>query len=332
MKFLKFSSGSIKFSLGEEEIVATREFLRSKDLNYFPDGTLGIFKEDATTVIFASNNAIARLEGFFDAPFRQVESNITLEKPKQIYNYVGGGPVYFDEPSDTLLLFYHAERHPRGIKKFYSTLGITYSRDLGHHFFDLGEFILPYITLKEASGKQIEVSGGAVVPHHKYLYVYYTDHAKTGERGLAVARAESADVIISAQQGNLSEWKKYYNGHFSEPGLGGNFTPLLQSQELTWPHIIYNSYLKKFILIYTTAKKLFLRFSLDGLVWENPTIVVAGSKNSKEEFFYPTLISPKNDPVFIAGKELWIYYTHSKIGGWHRWEDAQWVRRKIIFK
>ncbi len=332
MRFLKSSSAI--FSIGEEEIVATREFLHSKDLHCFPDGTLGILKEDRNTIIFASNNAIARLEGSFDVPFQQVESNILLEKPKRKYNYIGGGPIYFDKHSNTLLLFYHAEYHPHGIRKFYSTLGIAYSNDLGHHFFDLGECVTPNITFKEASkmDKQIEVCGGAILPCQKYLYIYYVDYTKTGERGFAVSRAKITDVITAAQQGSLSEWNKYHKRTFSESGLGGNFTPIIRSQKFTWPHVIYSKYLKQFILIYTTFNNLFLSFSSDALTWEKPTMIVTQGENPKEEFFYPTLVSLENDPVFLVGREFWVYYTHSQIGRWHRWDDAKWVRRKIICK
>ena len=332
MTLLKFSSGSIKFFLEEEEIFASRKFLCSKGLDYFPDGTLGILKNGRDVVIFASNNAIARLKGQFDSPFEKIDPGVTLEQPKQPYDYVGGGPIYFDKQFNILILSYHAEDRTRGLKKFFSRLGLAYSQNKGQHFRDAGKYITIQKGITRKGIENIEISGGALVPGRKYLYVYYTDYTKMGKRRLAVARAPINKTIAAAQKGEISQFRKYYKGKFSEPGLGGKFTSLIRSQKLSWPHVIYNEYLKKFTLVYTISQQLFLSFSSDGINWENPVPIITTKKNSKEEFFYPTLLSLRDDPVFAAGKEFWIYYTRSQIGAWNRWKDAQWVRRKIILE
>jgi len=44
--------------------------------------------------------------------------------------------------------------------------------------------------------------------------------------------------------------------------------------------------------------------------------------------FYPTIVGM--EPISSqSGASFFVYYTDSILGGWDRWQDARWVRRRI---
>ena len=46
------------------------------------------------------------------------------------------------------------------------------------------------------------------------------------------------------------------------------------------------------------------------------------------EQFYPTIVGMDPNPS-QSGASFYVYYTDSILGGWDRWQDARWVRRRI---
>jgi hypothetical protein len=72
------------------------------------------------------------------------------------------------------------------------------------------------------------------------------------------------------------------------------------------------------------SSALYFTISDDGINWSRRMLI----SDEAGELFYPSIMGTGDDPR-ITGREFYIYYTHSLVGAWNRWGDAQLVRRKI---
>ena len=75
----------------------------------------------------------------------------------------------------------------------------------------------------------------------EYFYIYYGDtHALAAngsvqntsnsgggnpDQGVSVVRAKVRDVVAAAKQGKGVPWKKHFEGGWTEPAMGGKFSP-----------------------------------------------------------------------------------------------------------
>jgi len=327
----------VSVNVGESEIVYYRQELREIGLNDWPDGTFGVLKEGEEYTFYAANSATPYVtKGTLDKPAQNMVASVTITGGEP-YDYKAGGPVYRDPASGKLLLFYEGEIHIGGDSKhFYSVIGLAVSTDeTGRNFRDLGAIIQPNLPLEQAEreGKIIEVGGGPYVVRDGYFYVYFSDSLASGGRNnLAVARAPVAEVVEAALANESVPWLKYYEGSFSEPGIGGLSSPLEPGNPPTsWMDLSYNTYLDKIVMVVADFggliyPNLYITWSDDGLNWA-PRILLADELG---ESFYPSLIGLGDDPK-QTDQSFYVYYTLSLAGGWSRWTNALLERRLISF-
>ena len=161
-------------------------------------------------------------------------------------------------------------------------MALAVSTNGGYTFNTQGYIIIQY---NEAAlfaagdcGENTNVGGsGIVVRPDGYMYIWYDDDGQP-----AVARAAMSDV----EAGNPNNWYKYYNGSFSQPGIGGQATPLNQ-----WvghhTQVTFNTYLNKYIS--ATGEPMGITTSSDGVNWSNPTTIQQGGAGM---FWYTNITSP----------------------------------------
>lgn len=221
-------------------------------------------------------------------------------------DYAGGGTVYWDPGSSKLIQIYHGERHFDGDpKQFYSSLGIAISSDAGKTFQKLGLIIQP--ELPPSQGVKVPSSSGSLVKMGDYFYLYYSDISPDGTCAgvsagglpcVTVARASVSDVISSAVHGKVAPWSKYYNGTFSESGVGGKFSPLFTTPGNVWPRwpmVTPDPYKGIYFMVYAAgATGLVLRESSDGLNWGAPVQIVTAETG--ETINYPSIVSVEKTP------------------------------------
>lgn len=125
----------------------------------------------------------------------------------------------------------HFEDQDHGFMETFR-LGSAYSRDGGRTFDFLGFTLSPDLAeerVKEGNctGK-INIAGTGMRWDDEYLYVYFSDMSEEdrSDRRIAVARARQEDVAHNARKGRVAEWRKYYDGKWEEPGLGGKSADL----------------------------------------------------------------------------------------------------------
>jgi hypothetical protein len=322
-----FSAGAsaAEFSIGAAEVVYTKSQRKSGGGSNWPDGSFGVISNgDGTYDFYGANSSKSVLTtGTLTDPGANKQSVTITGVPKKTFSYLAGGPVYEDPYSGARLMIYHAEDGGKG-KSFYSVLGMAISTDPAHkEFRDLGVIIKPNLSSGSA-----EVGGGSFAVINGFLNVYYTDYMADGNINfVAAARAPMADLMNNAIVGRSTAFTKYYNGAWSQPGLGGRSSYLENGNPgNSWLGVSYNDYLNQLVMVSsqwsTDEGDLYLTTSSDGVNWapRTPLAIDPG------EQFYPSLIGAGGS---VTGQQFYAYYTDSQKGTWNRWSDAQLRRRAI---
>lgn len=321
-------AGAVDFSVGEREVIYTKKQRSNKKLATWPDGNLGVVRNANGTYDFygANGGKPVRTTGTLEDPGKAKKGVSISGIPKKKFDYVAGGPVYQDPASGMRLMVYHAETHGKSAKDFYSVLGLAASTDpKGLKFQNLGVILQPTLPKGKA-----EIGGGTFAVMNDYFHIYYRDTDHSGATSeLSVARASVSELVQNALSGRGTSFSKYYNGSWSEPGLGGRSSALeLGNPTNGWASMSYNNHLNQLVMVSSgwagAAPDLFLSTSTDGINWapRQPVVLDAG------EQYYPTIIGTGTDPTH-SDQSFYVYYTDSNKGAWNRWKDAQLVRRQI---
>jgi HYDIN/CFA65/VesB-like, Ig-like domain len=235
-------------------------------------------------------------------------------------DYVGPGAVITAANGTDLLMFYAAENHLFGdahydFSPFYSSIGLARSTDNGVTWNRVGQ-VITGITPKPtqpppgalgATGPSVIMSGG-------YIYLYYLD---VGNYYIYPDVVHVARAPV-ASDGAPGAWLKYYQGAFTEPGLGGLSTPV-QGQvppgEITkgafWPDVSYNTCLQTFLMVFQTADGYYYSTSPDLLTWTLQGKVFSYSPDFDPNgvwYGYQTLVSPDQSSERVTSCTGYLYY------------------------
>jgi hypothetical protein len=322
------SAEALDLAIGPKETIYTASQRKAKGLSSWPDGNLGVVANGTGGLDFygANSGSPVKVTGTLTNPDQSKKSVNISGLPKKTFDYVSGGPVYYDEASGAHLMIYHAEIWGKSAKDYHSMLGMAVSTDpAGLAFKDLGTIVEPNLQKGFA-----EVGGGSFAILGNYMDVYYRDWgASGGTSELAVARAPISDLISNALSGVATPFSKYYGGSWSQPGRGGMSSPLeVGNPYNSWSAVSYNDYLNQLVMVTSqpapSGEDLYLASSADGVNW-SPRQPIALDPG---EQFYPSLIGTGPNPQ-ITGQSFYVYYTDSKKGAFSRWSDAQLARRQI---
>jgi hypothetical protein len=319
------------FQIGELEQIYSFRQRRNRMGQFAPDGSIGVVETRRGKFDFYVPNgpSMVRLSGTPTKPGRS-RRKVRIEGLPGIFNHVAGGPVFEDPLTKTRFMIYHAEIHRFSPQDFYSVLGLAVAIDRkGLKFRDLGIIIRPNRSLDEMHDP-IDIGGGTFVISDEYLLVYFRDYLEAGGSAeLAVARISFVELLADAQLGLTPQFQKYFEGDWLEPGIGGRASPLeIGNPANAWCAVSYNHVLDRFVLAISQwtpeLSDLYLATSVDGLNWTSRQPIDL----SPREQFYPSIIGMEPIP-WVSGTSFFIYYTDSELGGWNRWQDARFVRRRI---
>jgi hypothetical protein len=114
-------------------------------------------------------------------------------------------------------------------------------------------------------------------------------------------------AVSNDPKGAPGTWKKYYNGDFTEDGLGGMQSPLpgLENYPGGNPSVHWNTYLKKWVMVWHgwAPTKIYVSVSANGINWDTPQAIVSSSIAGRA--WYPTIIGGTD---VEAGQTAKIYY------------------------
>ena len=307
-------------------------------LSYFPDmGVVPLDRTDGERLLVTAGNRTYLVEG--ESLTSLTAASVVLEPgaPGEFDNGYAGISAGLQTSEGAMFGFYHAEDHeglpviePSGVPGYYGSIGAAVSHGGGRTWEKLGQVITSSVPKFQFSYEGQADSGadgpGLVLEKSgRYAYLYYTEHSRVDERGIVICMAR-ADL----SQGDPAPgaWHKYYNGEFTEPGIGGRDTPVITAEmrddaEPMYPRVVYSPALQQYLMVlnvnfwreYLDAtgpehSGVFYALSDDGIRWSEPrrlwvdfALPQPGRSLSWEVTFLP------DD---LAGDRGWLVYGYSE--------------------
>lgn len=236
----------------------------------------------------------------------------------------------WSDPSGPLLAWYHQEHWGLcpGSRLAVPQIGLAVSWDGGLSFTDYGPILTsgdPY----DCSAQNGYIAGGygdfSVIRDraNQYFYVLFTNYAgPVANQGICAARF-SFDRRLTPTGAVM----KYYNGGWTEPGIGGKVSAILPAK-VSWqkantdsfwgPAVHWNTYLNSYVMLLNRSccttgfpqKGIYISYSAD---LSDPTTWAKPVKLVDDPGWYPQVIGMENDGTDrIAGRRARFYiYGHS---------------------
>ncbi len=311
----------------------------------WPDSEFGVFRTDAGYTFFSSDGAhhnennkygsVTRTLGTLDNPVGTAPPIDVIVHPNPdpavnpnyaAYTYMGSGRIYRvldGKPgAGSLLDVYHAEIDTE--TSFYSLLGLAISKDDGLHWTDLGEIVRPNQPY-EADLAGFDIGSPRLVdsPDGQYFYVYFPDWIANGTPQpttatvVSVARAPIASVLEAAagERPHAAAFQKYYEGAWSQPGIGGLSTDLNPNAGYAGSaNVAYDSAFGRYVMVTDDTQHIAYAESENGLAWTLP-VLLTQDENSQASFNYAVPIGTGYDPN-ILGEQFYVFFTYGAPQGW----------------
>ena len=320
-------------TLGNREILLGAGQL---GLNYFPDMSIPVIARGQNLRMYtAAGHRSYLLQG---PDIQNLNSATLVLAEGGVGSYDNGGAWIcgHHQAGNNLYVFYHAEDQenmppiPGGIPGFYASIAAAVSTDGGLTFTKLGRVLTSSLP-KDTNGRPAQGAGECSVvagPTGRYLYMYYTDHSNLNGRGVQIAMAR-AD--LSQGPPTAGSWEKYYQGSFSQPGLGGFETPIVTAPggagDAINPQVTYSVHLKRYVMTYgvndwteyyksfAADSGVYLAYSADGIHWSGHTNILPDWSiplQSRRIATHPSIIWDTGNGALGSG---WLVYGYSPSWG-----------------
>ena len=312
-------------------------------LAYFPDGAVSILQgtpDAAFRMIVPAGIRSYLVEGERLDALTKSTMILAPGRPGEFDNGYAGICSVYRHRDGKLYAFYHAEDQedmppiPGGVFGFFCSIGMAVSDDGGQSWRKLGQAITSakpksWTAFPEQPDRGAGEVGVVVSRDGKHLFAYYTEHSRMENRGVQICLAR-AD--ISAEPPIPGTWKKYRDGRFSQPGIGGLDTPVISAAatdnaDAAFPQVSYSEYLGKYVMVLNinvwreyiesgrelSLSGIYVAYSDDAVEWSKPEMLVkdyAVSRTGKSVSWHPAIIW--SDPEHRAG---WLVYSHSEKWG-----------------
>ncbi len=263
---------------------------------HFPDQPISVLSEQPLSVLMVCG---VGTKLFYGRNWETITFADYVLQPGQPNDFDGGyagiGGVHRD--GATLYALYHAENHidkssdvAKARNQFAGmfSVGLALSQDDGKSFQKKGQVLSsshPYQQGRECGGLgDITVCPDRTKTH---LLAYYADFSRGQGKGVQICMARCA-INDKAMPGS---WKKYHNGSFNEPGLGGKETYVLSladdGADAWCPHVTYSADLDRYFLTFAATYNnetdgqsffrpvksgIYIASSQDGIHWSEPVL------------------------------------------------------------
>lgn len=312
---------------------------RPDGLQYFPDEPISILSRRPAAYLVVSGTKTVLLQGNTFETARVVRDVLLPGQPTEFdANYAGITSVVFDK-NKTILAMYHAEDHVGGkvsytqVNRAYWSVGLAAAKAGDPVFSKLGQVLSASVkkeNMKPSEDHQgigdatwIEDASGM------HYFAYFTDLTRKPTHPYACIGMARCSIDSGGKPGS---WKKYYNGRFEEPGLGGLESPVVKPpsafpSDVFAPHVTYLPTAKKYVMTcnvmaYSDHEKqvaslggIYYALSDDGIVWEEPQKLVVGHPVPYVGRIYlahPRLLIESEEKNRASG---WLLYCYSENWG-----------------
>ena len=315
----------------------------------FPDGGVFVAKRHPSfRLIVPVCDRTVLFEGPDIRHLRSTRTVLTHGLPGSVDNgYAGIHSGYIHEglaEPAPIIGFYHAEDHegmpsfPNGVPGYYGRVCGAVSYDQGLTWRKLGP-LLQSFKPKEFkfydphADRGLGMCGAVKDKTGRYVYLYYTENSRVDEtdafRGVAICMARAA-------LHDMEEWRmivprpdlfrKYYNGDFTQPGIGGYDTPVITTHninafghaEASVPQPSYAQEFGLYIMVFnigwwddpqTDKSGIYLSFSEDGIAWGIPAQLIKRPGGGPVYLSYATIIWDESDGSADL-KKGWLVYSY----------------------
>jgi hypothetical protein len=124
---------------------------------------------------------------------------------------------------------------------------------------------------------------------------------------LDINRSTPRHDLEDAARHHTPHFKKYYDGDWHEPGIGGKSSTVLPT-ELDYAgnaDVVYSHYLKRYVAVFDDTANISYAESLDGISWTSPILVYASDPSIAGGGY---AVAVGDEPNRL-GKRFYIYYT-----------------------
>lgn len=300
-------------------------------LVYFPDESICVLSKQPLTFLMVAGNVTWLMQGPSWSAVKPVQKVLEPSADGPDNGYAGIGAVHIDRKNKKVYAFYHAEDQKgyqkleyNGVPNFMASICLAESTLDGRKFEKRGQVLTTFQEKNPRATQPQGVADVTVSPSHdgQYLYAWYTDHSRDGNRGVQICMARSP---ISGH-GKPGTWKKWHKGDFQEPGLGGRETPVLSLRESgadAWaPNVVWVPECRRYVMVFNAtvyadfkqgakpAGGIRFAHSSDGIRWSKPTTLVTAMgvpAPGKECAIHPTFIVTRASDKFVEGNLLYGY-------------------------
>jgi hypothetical protein len=206
---------------------------------------------------------------------------------------------FYRHTDGSLLGFIHVESSGTSHKKF--RLGLAYSTNDGDSWVYLG-----HVIGQQGDPDDLNITGTPYIIKDGYFYVYYRDAA-----GACVACAAVAEVMEAAKKHRVTRWHKYFDGGFTEPGLGGRASALGVETDVLHSTAAYSTTKKKYILTgynHGPGRGVWIAFSDDGVKWTKGGWIQHGRADNPTLSPYVTVVAPDGEKNATVGDSFYVYW------------------------
>jgi hypothetical protein len=325
------SLDAIKVTTSEPQVL----FTPTDQFRYFPDEAIAVLRRRPFEALITVSKSTWLFQGSSIEQMTPQAEVLVPGGPGSFDNgYVGVGGVI--ERRGEILAFYHAEDHEQmgkisynDVHAFYASIGLAISTDGGQSFEKRGP-ILTSRSQKQPGGSDAQGIGDVSVCLSKdrsHLLAYFSDWTDMKAQGTQISLARSKLASADKPKG----WKKWHKDDFSEPGMGGSATPVIdlrsEGADAHAPHVQYLASLGCYVATYCVLSYadfeshkpdnsgIALAFSTDGIHWPRRELVyhaMTVPRPGDRITIHPTLIIEKTSKGKAEG---WLVSGYSPSWG-----------------
>ena len=236
--------------------------------------------------------------------------------------YVGANSVVRASNGKDLLMFYEAGNQAVGDQPVphweYNVMALALSTDEGLTWTRRGPVVSgsdPTPTAVGTSQPGISEPGIVVAKRFMYMFFQYVPNQDSEPEAPSVIQAARASL---ASDGAPGAWKKYYNGAWTEDGLGGKASTIVATGKgsgctrpvQVWP--VFSDYLNAYVLTFLCNEGWFFSTSTDLVTWTAPVnFMPMPMWRSCQPMDWNFILVTPGKPAGVIGQTGLVLYAHS---------------------